>query len=461
MKISIVSLLPLVLFLLLTQLLKATNGDFVECLKSYTRNSTSISQLIYTPDNSSYTSVLQFSICNLRHASLPDSQKPLVIVTPVDESQIQAVIFCSRRHDLQIRTRSGGHDFEGLSYRTTTNTSFVLLDMINFRSISVDLPTTTAWVQSGATVGELYYAISQKSTTHGFPAGLWGNVGVGGLISGGGYSMLARKYGLAADNVIDARVVDVNGRILDRTSMGEDLFWAIRGGGGSSFGVVLSWKIKLVELPPIVTIFAVDKTLEQNATALIHKWQSVAPYVDKDLNIKIQLNCILSNISTREDKKTIRVTFRSLFLGKIDRLLPLMQLSFPELGIIKENCSEVSWIQSALFFTELPIGASPSVLTNRTLLPKFASKAKSSYVRQPIPEEGLHGIWEQLFLRDPETTLVMLTPYGGRMSEISESQTPFPHRAGNLYMIYIGIFSDGDTQQELNWVRNLYVYLDP
>ncbi|KAK1361455.1 Berberine bridge enzyme-like 22 [Heracleum sosnowskyi] len=301
MKISIPSLLPLVLFLLLMQLSKATNGDFVQCLKSYTQNSTSISQLIYTPDNSTYTTVLQFSLCNLRHAPLPDSQKPLVIVTPVDESQIQTVIFCSRRHDLQVRTRSGGHDFEGLSYRTTTNISFVLLDMINLRSINVDLATTTAWVQSGATVGELYYSISQKSTTHGFPAGLWGNVGIGGLISGGGYGMLLRKYGLAADNVIDARMVDVNGKILDRTSMGEDLFWAIRGGGGSSFGVILSWKIKLVEVPPIVTIFAIDKTLEQNATALIHKWQSVAPYVDKDLNIKIQLTCILSNTSIRED----------------------------------------------------------------------------------------------------------------------------------------------------------------
>lgn len=464
MKISIPSLIAvLVLSLLLSQLSKATttNENFVECLKRYKLNSTSISQVIYTPDNSSYTSVYQFSIRNLRHASLPDSQKPLVIVTPIDESQIQTVIFCARRHELQIRTRSGGHDFEGLSYRTTNNTLFVLLDMINLRSVTVDLITTTAWVQSGATIGELYYAISQKSATLGFPAGLWASVGVGGLVSGGGYGTLRRKYGLAADNVVDVRMVDVNGRILNKTSMGEDLFWAIRGGGGSSFGVILSWKIKLVQVPPIVTIFSVDKTLEQNATALLHKWQAVAPYVDKDLDIRIQVNCILSNTSIREDKKTIRVTFVSLFLGKIDRLLPVMQQSFPELGLTREDCSELSWIQSALFFAGLPVEASPSALTNRTLVPKFPIKAKSSFVKEPIPEEGLDGIWELLFLRDPETTIIVLTPYGGRMSEISESQIPFPHRAGNLYMIYMGVLWAGDTQQALNWIRNLYNYLDP
>ena len=57
---------------------------------------------------------------------------------------------------------------------------------------------------------------------------------------------MMRKYGLSVDNVIDAQMVDVQGRLLDRKSMGEDLFWAITGGGEASFGVVLAYKIKLV-----------------------------------------------------------------------------------------------------------------------------------------------------------------------------------------------------------------------
>lgn len=81
--------------------------------------------------------------------------------------------------------------------------------------------------------------IAEKSPNLAFPAGLCPTVGVGGHISGGGEGVLSRKYGLAADHVVDAKIVDSNGAILDRKSRGGDLFGAIRGGGGASFGIIL------------------------------------------------------------------------------------------------------------------------------------------------------------------------------------------------------------------------------
>ena len=240
-----------------------SHEDFVQCLSHRFSNSTSFAKLIYTPDNPSYISVLNSTIQNPRFSS-PSTPKPLVIITPTNASHVQATVYCTKKHGLQIRTRSGGHDLEGLSY--VSEVPFVIIDLRDLRSITVNVENQTAWVEAGATIGEVYYRIAEKSGNLGFPAGVCHTVGVGGHFSGGGYGGLMRKYGLAADNIIDAHLVNVDGKILDRESMGEDLFWAIRGGGAASFGVVVAWKIRLVPVPSTVTTFIVNRELEQNET---------------------------------------------------------------------------------------------------------------------------------------------------------------------------------------------------
>lgn len=162
-----------------------------------------------------------------------------MIITPKHEYQIPPIIFCGKKTGLQIRTTSGGHDYEGLSY--VAHIPFVIIDFIHMSEIEVDIEAKIAWVGAGATVGFLYYRIAEKSHTLGFPGGNCPTNGVGGHFSGGGFGFMQRKYDLAADNVIDARLVNVHGQIPDRKSMGEDLCWgAIRGGGGASFDVIVA-----------------------------------------------------------------------------------------------------------------------------------------------------------------------------------------------------------------------------
>ena len=95
--------------------------------------------------------------------------------------------------------------------------------------------------------------------------------------------------------------------------MGEDLFWAIRDVGRASFGVIISWKIRLVPVPSTVTDFTVNRNLMQNATKLILRWQQVASKFHKDLFVRLILKIV-----SIDGKTTLQVSFNSLFLGGVD-----------------------------------------------------------------------------------------------------------------------------------------------
>ncbi|XP_047964226.1 berberine bridge enzyme-like 18 [Salvia hispanica] len=459
-----ISIFSLTLILLTTiscsQQSSYAHSNFLECLSKEFNNYSSISNNIYTPINSSYSYILQFTIQNPRFTSDPTSS-PLVIITPQHKSQIPPLVRCARDTGLQIRTRSGGHDFEGLSYRALQQVPFVLIDLINLSEITIDVVRKTAWAGVGATIGLLYYTIAETSPVLGFPAGICPTNGLGGFISGGGYGRMMRKHGLAADNVIDARIIDASGRILNRKSMGEDLFWAIRGGGGASFGVITAWKVQLVDVPETVTVFRTGRTLEQNATQLVHCWQYIAPNLDKDLFIAVMLSRTNSS-----PKTTINATFHSLFLGGIERLLSIMKKSFPELGLVREDCAEVSWIQAMVFEAGFPIETPPQVLLNRTVPnTRRPFEGKSNFVQEAVPEYGLEGLWRLFYEDEAEEAIILMSPFGGRMAEISDSATPFPHRAGNLYiMLQATFWEEGENRESekyVEWSRRVDKYLTP
>ncbi|XP_050225338.1 berberine bridge enzyme-like 21 [Mercurialis annua] len=430
-------------------------ASFLKCLQNNTTPQDQISSIVFTKTNASYSSVLRAYIRNAR-MNRTATPKPTIIVTPKQISHVQAAVICAKKIGYQLKIRSGGHDYEGISY--VSEVPFFVLDLFNLRSVQVDMKTESAWIQSGATLGEVYYEIWKNSKLHGFPAGVCPTVGVGGHLSGGGYGNMLRKYGLAVDNTVDAQIVDVNGKLLDRKAMGEDLFWAINGGGGGSFGVVISYKIKLVPVPETVTIFRTEYYIEDNATEITAKWQLVAPKIDNGLFMRILVQPV-----TRNKKKTVRVSIVSLYLGNSDTLVSLLGKQFPEMGLKKQNCTEMSWVQSVLWWANFDMGTSPDVLLDRNLDSANFLKRKSDYVQKPINQNGISLIFKKMM--ELGKIGLVFNPYGGRMDEIASTAVPFPHRAGNLFKIQYSINwnepgADLETEY-LSQARKLYSFMTP
>lgn len=269
---------------------------------------------------------------------------------------------------------------------------------------------------------------------------------------------MLRKYGLSVDHVIDAKIVDVKGRILDRKGMGEDLFWAIRGGGGASFGVVLSYKIGLVPVPETVTVFRIERTLAQNATEIVYRWQFVADKIDNGLFIRLLLQPVTLN-----KVRTVRASFIGQFLGDAGKLVQVMGTGFPELGLKKEDCIETSWIGSVLYWANFKTSTKPEALLSRVPNSVSYGKRKSDYLQNPISKDGLELIWKKMI--EVGKTGFVFNPYGGRMSEIPAGETPFPHRAGNICKIQYSVNWDdaglAADNEYIDQIRRLYAFMAP
>ncbi|XP_048560283.1 berberine bridge enzyme-like Cyn d 4 [Triticum urartu] len=428
----------------------SNNNDFLRCL------STNIpSQLVLTPSSPSFTPLLVSSIRNARLVAPATASHPLCIVTPTSTSHVQTAVRCGRRHSVRVRVRSGGHDNEGLSYRSTTpnGEAFAVIDLAKLHAVHVNPHEATAWVETGATAGEVYYRIATAAPGLGFPASVCPTVGVGGIISGGGIGLMMRKYGLSADNVLDASMVDANGNLLaNKKAMGDDLFWAIRGGGGGNFGIVLSWKLRLVPVPPKVTFFKVAKTMEQGAVDTVTKWQTLAPALPDDLSVRVVIEKSQAN-------------FQSLYLGNCSTTVATMRSRFPELGVTSADCKEMSWLQyTAYIYFGDAINSKPleALLLNRsTTLGPFV-KNKSDYVKKALTKET----WKKIFLwpNGAASGQLILEPHGGIMDRIGAAKIPFPHRSSVLYNIqYVELWNGKEVGGNVtpNWIGSLYNFMTP
>ncbi len=172
-------------------------------------------------------------------------KRPALIARCADVADVISAVNFGRENDLLVAVRGGGHNGAGLGVCDDG----LVIDLSRMRGIRVDPVGRTVRAEGGATWGDVDHA------THAFglatPSGIISTTGVGGLTLGGGLGHLTRRYGLTIDNLISVDVVLADGRFVTASeSENQDLFWAVRGGGGN-FGVVTSF---LFRLHPVSTI---------------------------------------------------------------------------------------------------------------------------------------------------------------------------------------------------------------
>jgi hypothetical protein len=209
------------------------DGDAIEKLRS------GLKGRLILPSDSSYEKARRVFYWNAA-----TQRRPAVIVQCAHEEDAVRAVEFARRYGLEVAVRAGGHSHLGWGC-----SNGLVIDLSGMKGISVDASRRRARVEAGALSGEVARAAGQHG--HAPVLGQCPGVGASGVTLGGGLGWLSGMHGASCDNLLSARVVTADGRVLTADAeRNSDLFWALRGAGGN-FGVTTSLEYLLHPMGPI------------------------------------------------------------------------------------------------------------------------------------------------------------------------------------------------------------------
>ncbi len=368
-------------------------------------------------------------------------RRPDAVVHCADSADVMAVIAAGREADLDIAVRGGGHSVPGFG----TLDGGLVIDLSPLNHVLVDPVKRVAQVGGGATLGDVDHATYPFGMAA--PGGVVSTTGVGGLTLGGGLGYLTRSVGLTIDNLISADVVLADGRQVKASDyQNEDLFWALRGGGGN-FGVVTNFEFQLHEVGDVVggpMFFEYD-----DATAILECYREYM------MRAPEQLGC---------------------FFG--------WQIA-PDLPFIPEDRV------GDLFCVLVPCWNGPHKEAEQVLQPfRDAAEVKAQLVEvMPFPmlqslfddsvPTGMQNYWKADYIteltneaiaahvehgaRTPHISSSMhLHPINGAAQRVGADETAFGHRDKNFSPVIVGMWDDpADNEANIRWVQDYYDAIHP
>ena len=180
-------------------------------------------------------------------------EKPFAIVQCGSTQEVALVYTTAKKFNLPISVRSGGHDHEG----ECTGTNTILIDLIRLNTVEVDHKSLIATIGPGNRFIRLTTALANEGVM--IPHGTCATVAIPGFVMGGGWGPWTRSKGMCCERIVEATLVLGNGQI-ETVSENHlpDLLWALRGGGGMSYGIVTEFKIQTFRLPTELIKFELE-----------------------------------------------------------------------------------------------------------------------------------------------------------------------------------------------------------
>jgi len=364
------------------------------------------------------------------------NRRPRVVVRCANVADVMATVNFARENRYDLAVRGGGHSVPGFG----TCDDGVVIDLSRMRGVRVDPRSRTARAEGGATWGDFNHA------THAFglttTGGIISTTGIAGLSLGGGIGYLARGFGLSCDNLISADVVTADGRFLianDREN--EDLFWAIRGGGGN-FGVVTSFEFRL---HPLKDIYGGPMFYElKDAGTVLRFFREFITDAPEELGgfPAFQIAPPLPFIPEKRHGDTFCVVV-ACWAGPLDRgeraLKPLHDVA----PVVAEFVGPMPYpALNSAFDTLVPPGLQHYWKANFvTELTDAAIEAHLQHGPQvPVLNSTMH-----------------IYPINGACHRVASTATAFAYRDANFATVIAGMWPDpAQNAANIRWVRNYY-----
>jgi FAD/FMN-containing dehydrogenase len=363
---------------------------------------------------------------------------PQVRVVASSPQAVGSTIRWATANGVSFAIRSGGHSYEGFS-----QSADLVIDVRGMAAVQPSADKKSVMIGSGASLGAVYAAL--EPSRRAIPAGTCFPVGVAGHSLGGGFGLLGRPFGLACDSVLSMEVVDASGNILNVSALeNPDLFWALRGGGNGSFGVVTKFNFRTSAVN-LVAKFAITwiKPVAQ-ATKIVLAWQEWLDGLPPAITCTLHL--------TKEAGGSIKVHIAGLSVDSESKLTAELKRLQKLAGAADTmSTSTLTFARAATIFN----GGGPAYES-------VLMKGKSDYVVEPMTEQGISALLDGL-QKAPGGIAVLFDSYGGAINKMASDATAFVHRGKTKYLIqyFIQWGSPGATETYLAMIRTLYASMRP